>query len=180
MKRATKIFLSAIVLTLAMLQPRTASAQKIDTLEVSTLYTTYIRFPKELLTAERSDSKNIIGEIVQESKNIVRLRATKPFTRMSNLTVIDSKGYLYTCYIKYCENPATTYYDKSSAAPAIDEQSKTNVESGAIMWKKYPDVPFPKETNDEDMFQYLRISRKSMDNTAFRSNHNGFVKTLKI
>lgn len=122
MKRATKTFLSVIVLTLTMLQPRTASAQKIDTLEVSTLYTTYIRFPMELLTAERSDSENIIGEIVQESKNIVRLRATKPFTRTSNLTVIDSKGYLHTCYIKYREHPATTYYDKSGAAPATDEQ----------------------------------------------------------
>lgn len=93
----------------------TASAQK-DTLEISTLYTTYIRFPIEVLTAERSDSENVIGEIVQESKNLVRLRATRPFTRTSNVTVIDSKGFLHTYYIKYTEHPKQTYYDKSGAS----------------------------------------------------------------
>ena len=96
-----------------------ARAQK-DTIEVSTLYTTYIRFPIELLTAERSDVENTIGEIVPESKNIVRLRATRAFTRTSNLTVIDSKGYLHTYYIKYREHPERTYYDKSGSTGAED------------------------------------------------------------
>ena len=101
----------------------TASAQK-DTLEISTLYTTYIRFPIEVLTAERSDSENVIGEIVQESKNLVRLRATRPFTRTSNVTVIDSKGFLHTYYIKYTEHPKQTYYDKSGAAEEPSYQNR--------------------------------------------------------
>lgn len=113
MKGFNKTAIAILAFVIALTQLTNASAQKIDTLQVSTLYTTYIRFPMELLTAERSDSENTIGEIVPESKNIVRLRAVKPFTRTSNLTVIDSKGYLHTYYIKYCEHPATTYYDKS-------------------------------------------------------------------
>lgn len=107
--RALRITTVALSLVLSLLSAR---AQR-DTIEVSTLYTTYIRFPIELLTAERSDNENTIGEIVPESKNIIRLRATRPFSRTSNITAIDSKGYLHTYYIKYVEHPTKTYYDKS-------------------------------------------------------------------
>lgn len=93
----------------------TSRAQQIDTIEVSDLFTTYIRYPIELVTAERSDMQNIMGEIVPESRNMVRLRAIGPFDRTSNLSVIDSRGYLHTCYIKYNQHPITTYYDKSGA-----------------------------------------------------------------
>lgn len=92
-----------------------AGAQQIDTIEVSDLYTTYIRYPIELVAAERSDMENIIGEIVPQSPNMVRLRANGEFDRTSNLSVIDSRGYFHTFYIKFNRYPATTYYDKSGA-----------------------------------------------------------------
>ena len=102
-----------IIAAILSLAGQAAFAQRGDTLEVSHLFTTYIRFPIELITAQRSDMENTIGEIVPESKDLVRLQARQPFDRLSNLTVIDSKGFLYTFYIKYSENPTRTYYDVS-------------------------------------------------------------------
>ena len=121
--------LKSVLPILACLMTSVVARAQIDTLEISTLYTTYVRFPIELLTAERSDSENIDGEIVPESKNIIRMRAIKPFSRTSNLTVIDSKGYLHTYYIKYCEHPATTYYDKSGAEEISQDESTVSYDN---------------------------------------------------
>lgn len=117
----------AILAALLLAFPAMVRAQR-DTIEVSVLYTTYIRFPIELLTAERSDEQNIMGEIVPESKNIIRLRAAQPFRRTSNITVIDSKGYLHTYYIRYCDHPAKTYYDKS--VPESDTPTAVGTAAG--------------------------------------------------
>lgn len=112
MKRFITTAVTALILSCLL-----CGAQQIDTIEVSELFTTYIRYPIELVTAERSDMENIMGEIVPQSPNMVRLRATCAFTRTSNLTVIDSRGYLHTCYLRYNQHPVTTYYDKSVPQP---------------------------------------------------------------
>lgn len=160
MHNIRKILIAAVVSFAAL--PLTAQIKK-DTIEVTTLYTTYIRFPIELLTAERSDNENIMGEIVPESKNIVRLRASRPFTRTSNITVIDSKGFLHTYYIKYCEHPATTYYDKSGT----QESQESTYPAGA-----YPEdesvQPQPGKAQESTRKSAGRESRKEASNKVSR------------
>lgn len=91
---------------------KTIETQKVDTLEVSNLYTTYIQFPMDLKGVNYSDDENIRCALPLNSKKFIRICANKPFTRTSNLAILDAQGNLHTFYIKYKEEPETIHYYK--------------------------------------------------------------------
>lgn len=91
---------------------KTIETQKVDTLEVSNLYTTYIQFPMDLKGGNHSDDENIRCALCLNSKKFIRICANKPFTRTSNLAILDAQGNLHTFYIKYKEEPETFHYYK--------------------------------------------------------------------
>ena len=56
-----------------------AAQQHSDTLRVSDLFTTHIIFNTDLIYADLSNSQACIGKILEQSKNMMALKARSPF-----------------------------------------------------------------------------------------------------
>lgn len=110
---------------------KTIETQKVDTLEVSNLYTTYIQFPMDLKGINHSDDENIRCGVCLNRKKFIRICANKPFTRTSNLAILDTQGNLHTFYIKYKEEPETFHYYKPYV---IDEKEIQKIKKKRLNW----------------------------------------------
>lgn len=110
---------------------KTIETQKVDTLEVSNLYTTYIQFPMELKGVNPSDDENIRCAISLNSKKFIGICANKPFTRTSNLAILDAQDNLHSFYIKYKEEPETIHYYKPYE---IDKKEIQKIKKKRLNW----------------------------------------------
>lgn len=78
---------------------------KIDTLKISSLYTTHVIFSTDLTYADLSNNKVIGGKIIEQNKNMLALKAREPFTGSCSVSALESNGTMHTFIIIYKEHP---------------------------------------------------------------------------
>ncbi len=71
-------------------------------LEVSTNKTVSIVFPAGIVSIDRGSQELVAQKSVN---NILRVRAEKPFTIETSLTVVTSDGKLYSFVVVFCNDP---------------------------------------------------------------------------
>ncbi len=110
--------IETITITLALtaalaLSATPASAQeRPDTISVSSIYSTLILFPTDVIYADLSNKRDIDGFIVEASKDLITLQAKWPFTGTCNVTAMESSGTLHTYILKYEMYPRTLIVDE--------------------------------------------------------------------
>lgn len=104
-----------IILTLTLL-PLAASAQ-LDTIRVSTLATTHIRFASDLKYVDISN-KVIAAKIVEGSKDILALKAREAFDFVTTVSCLEANGSMHSFFVAYSPAPARLVFDtRRKAAP---------------------------------------------------------------
>lgn len=107
-----------IILTLTLL-PLAASAQ-LDTIRVSTLATTHIRFASDLKYVDISN-KVIAAKIVEGSKDILALKAREAFDFVTTVSCLEANGSMHSFFVAYSPAPARLVFDtRRKAAPGAD------------------------------------------------------------
>ncbi len=104
----TALFTLAALLGLALplgAQPRT------DTLKVSDLFTTHIIFNTDLIYADLSNSQVMAAKIIDQSKNMMALKARSPFETPLSVSALESNGAMHTFIIVFDEHPIKLVYD---------------------------------------------------------------------
>lgn len=111
------------------LLPLAAMAE--DIIVLSHLYTTHIVFPAEVTYTDLSAPKDVKVQVLEQNRNMIRIRARHPFEGSSSLSVLESNGEIHTFYIMYEEKPAKLIYDvkrdfgpKIAAAPANETRAE--------------------------------------------------------
>lgn len=148
MRKTSTILLTAVAVLFCAMQP--ARAQK-DTLQVSTLFTSHIIFSSDVTYADRSNSESIRSKIVEQNRNMIAVRAARPFTEPCSVSALESNGRMWTFIVVYKENPDVLIVDtrspdfgKTSAgthpeeAPSRKTRGKVRAsrgESSASTWK---------------------------------------------
>ena len=84
----------------------------VDTIYVSSLYTTHIHFPTDLVYAELSNKTDIDAFVVDKSKDVLAVKAKRPFGNTCNITAIASNGKLKSYILKYREHPDVLVIDE--------------------------------------------------------------------
>ncbi len=103
----------------AMAQPR------VDTLKVSDLFTTHIIFNTDLIYADLSNSQVMAAKILDQSKNMMALKARSPFDTPLSVSALESNGVMHTYIVTYDENPRTLVYDmRAESAPVRESKGK--------------------------------------------------------
>ena len=102
-----------------------ASAQQgqIDTIYVSDLFTTHIVYNTDLIYADLSNSQVMAAKILEQSKNMIALKARTPFDAPLSVSALESNGVLHTVIVRYQQNPQSLIHDKRRIASASDEAS---------------------------------------------------------
>lgn len=85
--------------------------QKTDTLRVSDLFTTHIIFNTDLIYADLSNSQAMAAKILEQSKNIMALKARSLFTAPLSVSALESNGEMRTFIVLYEKNPLNLVYD---------------------------------------------------------------------
>ena len=120
-----RVILFAVLLT-AFVNGATASS--IDTVYISTMSTTHIRFSSELKYVDLSN-KVLSARIVEESKDIVAVKAKEAFEFTTTMSCLEADGRLHTFIVAYDESPEVLIVDmrRSPVRPEMTDMTKPRV-----------------------------------------------------
>lgn len=104
--------LKLTALTILLAVSYRVEAQQVDTLEISDIYTTHIIFSTDVTFADLSNQTDITGEIIEQSKNKIAVKAVSPFTELASLSAEEANGTFHTFILRYNINPKYLIYDK--------------------------------------------------------------------
>ena len=80
-------------------------AQGVDTLHLSTLYTTHVVFRSDLVYADLSNTRLVAAKIVDQNRTMLALKAREPFDVPSSVSALESDGTIHTFVVAYREHP---------------------------------------------------------------------------
>ena len=105
-----------------------AMASTVDTVYISTMSTTHIRFSSELKYVDLSN-KVLSARIVEGSKDIVAVKAKEAFEFTTTMSCLEADGRLHTFIVAYDESPKVLIVDmrRSSVRPEMTDMTKPRV-----------------------------------------------------
>ena len=120
-----RVILFAVLLTAFV---NVATASSIDTVYISTMSTTHIRFSSELKYVDLSN-KVLSARIVEESKDIVAVKAKEAFEFTTTMSCLEADGRLHTFIVAYDESPEVLIVDmrRSPVRPEMTDMTKPRV-----------------------------------------------------
>ena len=117
-----RVILFAVLLTAFV---NVATAFPVDTVYISTLSTTHIRFSSELKYVDLSN-KVLSARIVEGSKDIVAVKAKEAFEFTTTMSCLEADGRLHTFIVVYDESPEVLIVDmrRSPVRPGMTDMTK--------------------------------------------------------
>lgn len=171
-----------------------------DTIEISTIYSSHLVYSSDIIYAHLSDSSaRVEADRPNESKNLLAIRATRPFEDDAiNVTVMEASGALHTYIINYREHPRSLVMNFQEG-----ERSKEAGQQQVVSLTRKSDAPqladvieYPQTIHHlstkkdgirvtcENIFSYSDITYITLriDNNAgvsFEADHSAFVVSTK-
>ena len=120
-----RVILVAVLLTAFV---NVATAFPVDTVYISTMSTTHIRFSSELKYVDLSN-KVLSARIVEGSKDIVAVKAKEVFDFTTTMSCLEADGRLHTFIVAYEESPEVLIVDmrRFPVRPGMADLSKTGM-----------------------------------------------------
>ena len=117
-----RVILFAVLLTAFV---NVATASTIDTVYISTLSTTHVRFSSELKYVDLSN-KVLSARIVEGSKDIVAVKAKEAFEFTTTMSCLEADGRLHTFIVAYDERPKVLIVDMRRSSVRLGMTDLTN------------------------------------------------------
>lgn len=136
-----------IAVALATLSSALFATERSDTLTVSDRFTSHIIFDTDLIYADLSNSQCMAAKILEQSKNIIAMKAKIPFTSAMSVSALESNGKMHTFIVRYDPNPQELIHHRSNdrkEAPAEVISTKGDRKPGAALFRK-EDAPLLKD-----------------------------------
>lgn len=92
--------------------PAKADPERVDTIAISSIYTTHILFPTDIVYADLSNKRDIDAMMVENAKDVIAIKAKHPFLSTCNITTMESNGTLRTYILRYEAHPKTLVIDE--------------------------------------------------------------------
>ena len=156
-----RVILFAVLLTAYV---NVATASSIDTVYISTMSTTHIRFSSELKYVDLSN-KVLSARIVEGSKDIVAVKAKEVFDFTTTMSCLEADGRLHTYVVAYDESPDVLIVDmrRSPVRPGMTSLHDKIAED------KFADRPNLSDSSEVSVFEGLAICGIAMSLGIFRS-----------
>lgn len=106
-----------------------ARASKIDTLKISTAYTTHIIFPTDLIYVDLSNTRTVAAKIVEQNRNMLAIKAREPFKDSSSVSALESNGSMHTFILLFEAHPAELVIDMRKVSGVASETKKSGASS---------------------------------------------------
>lgn len=142
-----RVILVAVLLTAFV---NVATAFPVDTVYISTLSTTHIRFSSELKYVDLSN-KVLSARIVEGSKDIVAVKAKEVFDFTTTMSCLEADGRLHTFIVAYEESPEVLIVDmrRFPVRPGMTDMIKPGM---ADLGRWTPDVTEVLDTLEREIY----------------------------
>ena len=114
----------------------TLSAQDIEdmpVIEIGDYMTTHVLFKSDLTYVDVSVPDCILARIVDASKNMLALKARKPFEFVTKISALQANGTMHTFKVRYAQSPQRLLFDtRSLQAGQMNSQTLTGA-SGTLV-----------------------------------------------
>lgn len=102
-----KIALALLAITIS----SNISFAQIDTLWLSTSFTTHIIFATDLTYADLSNSRVVAAKIIEQNKNMLALKARCEFSGPTSVSALEANGKMHTYIVLFDNNPKELVID---------------------------------------------------------------------
>lgn len=148
----------------------TANAQeKADTLYVSDQFTSHIVFSTDVIYADLSNPNVLAAKIVDQSKNLVAIKARARFDKPVSVSALESNGKIHTFIVIYKENPSTLVIDYRPADNTAQAGERKTVKDDKVTVFRAADAPMPKEVLEAERSIWHIASRSNDIEVACRN-----------
>ena len=106
----------------------TMAQDRADTLRVSDQYTTHVIFNTDLIYADLSNSQVMAAKILEQSKNMMALKARGEFSVPLSVSALESNGSMHTYIVLYEKEPSKLVYDMRRTASESEPKQDTGSE----------------------------------------------------
>ena len=131
------LFTAAAIIATAL----SANAQQVDTIKISNITTTHIRFSSEIKYVDLSN-KVLAAKIVEGSRDIIALKAKEPFDFITTMSCLEANGAMHTYLVRFEEYPKQLVIEEgSSNRPVASEKPQS---SGG---ENFSGTPYPTSSN---------------------------------
>ncbi len=100
-----------LIVVFALMLACLGAQAKVDTLRISTHYTTHVIFATDITYADLSNNKVVAGKIIEQNKNMLALKAREVFTEPCSVSALESNGTMHTFIVVYQEHPSELVID---------------------------------------------------------------------
>lgn len=146
-----RVILFAVLLTVFV---NVATASSVDTVYISTMSTTHIRFSSELKYVDLSN-KVLSARIVEGSKDIVAVKAKEAFEFTTTMSCLEADGRLYTFIVAYDERPDVLIVDmrRFPVRPGMNPRVKDLIRPEmANLGRRIPDMTEVLDTLEREIY----------------------------
>ena len=144
-----------------------SQAQQVDTLHLSTLYTTHVIFPTEVIYADLSNNQSVAAKIGEQNKNMLAVKARTPFNTTTSVSALESNGNMHTFVIVFDEHPSALVIDlrKNSYVSAELSRGKRQGGGNDVSLVRESDAPMLSEIV-KDRQRVFHIGDRKYDVTS--------------
>lgn len=139
-------YISAILLMAASCLMR--AQDRPDTLKVSNLFTSHIVFSTDVIYADLSNTQILAAKIVDQSKNMMALKARTPFDQPVSVSALESNGRIHTFIVLFEESPDVLVIDYRGDSPAPDGKQQPKAQDGKVTVFRNADAPQARDVRD--------------------------------
>lgn len=93
-----------------------AQFSELQTIEIGTLSTTHVIFTSDLSYVDISKQDVILAKVVDASKNILAIKASKAFDYVTTVSALEANGTMHTFKVKYNPYPSELVVDTRPGA----------------------------------------------------------------
>lgn len=160
-----KKILLTLFLTLAAFSLTAQDIKDMPVIEIGDYMTTHVLFKSDLTYVDVSVPDCILARIVDASKNMLALKARKPFDFVTTISALEANGTMHTFMVRYAQSPDRLLFDTRSLLVGQTNAQTVSGASGTLVPDSLAIAPNPTSvvvTSDETS-NFSRIDAPTLE-----------------
>ena len=124
MTRISNIMKRILITAAAIIAAALSANAQVDTIKISNIATTHIRFSSEIKYVDLSN-KVLAAKIVDGSRDIIALKAKEPFDFITTMSCLEANGAMHTYLVRFEEYPKRLVIEANKSVKSEETATPT-------------------------------------------------------
>ena len=120
-----------IILVIISVLSTSLSFAQIDTLQISSAYTTHLIFSSDIIYADLSNPIGVVAKIIEQNRILLAVKARNQFENSTSISALESNGNMHTFIVRYNQYPTQLVIDMRASQDISDGNTRREVGLGS-------------------------------------------------